>query len=107
MPDPTKRLVKGLSSLLSASRASRLADLLPDSLMGDPSATAATPVPARHRTIRVALDCVAPNPNQPRRSMSDQGIASLAGSMPRIDSGSNGGSALVGRVSTGLGTFHF
>ena len=83
MPDTTKRLGRGISSLLSDPNKSRLADSLPDSVMGDPSATAAKPAPARHRTIRVPLDCVVPNPNQPRRSMSDQGIASLAGSIKR------------------------
>jgi len=83
MPDPTKRLGRGLSSLLSDSKASRLAEQLPDSVMDNPSATATKPAPARHRTIRVPLDCVAPNPNQPRRSISEKGIASLAGSIKR------------------------
>ena len=83
MPDTTKRLGRGISSLLSDPNTSRLADRLPDSVMGDASATAAKPAPARHRTIRVPLDCVAPNPNQPRRSISEQGIASLAGSIKR------------------------
>ncbi len=83
MPDPTKRLGRGISSLLSDSKASRLADQLPDSVMGDPNATATTQAPARHRTIRVPLDCVAPNPKQPRRSISEQGIAGLAGSIKR------------------------
>ena len=83
MPDPTKRLGRGISSLLSDSRTSRLAGRLPDALMGDPSTTATTPAPARHRTIRVPLDCVAPNPNQPRRSISEKGIESLAGSIKR------------------------
>lgn len=83
MPDPTKRLGRGISSLLSDSKASRLAEQLPNSLMNNPSATATKPAPARHRTIRVPLDCVAPNPNQPRRSISEQGIARLAGSIKR------------------------
>jgi len=60
-----------------------LAEQLPDSLMDNPSATATKPAPARHRAIRVPLDCVAPNPNQPRRSISEKGIASLAGSIKR------------------------
>ena len=83
MPDPTKRLGRGISSLLSDSKASRLAEQLPNSLMNNPSPTGAKPAPARHRTIRVPLDCVAPNPNQPRRSISEQGIARLAGSIKR------------------------
>ncbi len=83
MPDPTKRLGRGITSLLTDPKASRLADRLPHPVMGDPNATAVRPAPTRHRTIRVLLDCVVPNPNQPRRSISEQGIASLAGSIKR------------------------
>ncbi len=83
MPDTTKRLGRGISSLLSDPNTSRLAGQLPDPLVGDRNASATTPAPARHRTIRVPLDCIAPNPNQPRRSISEKGIASLAGSIKR------------------------
>ncbi len=83
MPDTTKRLGRGISSLLSDPNTSRLADRLPDTAMGDPNAASVKQAPARHRTIRVPLDCVAPNPNQPRRSISEQGIAKLAGSIKR------------------------
>ncbi len=83
MPEPPKRLGRGISSLLSSHKTSKLASQLdmPESTAVTESVSA--PMPVRHRTSRIPLDCVAPNPRQPRRAISEKGIAQLADSIKR------------------------
>ncbi len=81
MAEPTKRLGRGLSSLISDPSVSKLADRLDRAGPADQSRAGAGH--ARFRTFQVPLESIRPNPEQPRRSLSDAGVSALAESIQR------------------------
>ncbi len=82
MAGPTKRLGRGLSSLMgSTGEGTRLASQLDEAREGLESGAGKTP--PRYVPFKVPLDCVHPNPDQPRRTIKESGIAKLAESIGR------------------------
>lgn len=81
MSEPTRRLGRGMSSLLSSPGSTKLAGQLAVSDSRAPESGDGGPAQLRYRVMRIPIEYIAPNPNQPRRAISESGVARLAASI--------------------------
>lgn len=81
MSEPTRRLGRGMSSLLPSTGTSKLSGQVETSEGRVPETGESAPSQLRYRLMRIPLEFVAPNPCQPRRAISESGIGRLGASI--------------------------